>query len=292
MPSSYSLKTIRVEVALGQGVFSEGGNTVVIEGLGVDVSVTKPGLPEKNSATVKIYGLKYDVMAQLTTLAFKPLESQKNQITIYAGEKDKQLAMVFRGDVTSAFADFNSAPDICMSFEADTGTFPQQIASPVLTTDGDTSIESLFQNFAKEAGYSFRNDGVSGSVKNVWVPGSPISKAEKLAKDLGINLIIDDNEMIISPVGKAKTGNAVFLSAETGLIGYPTFNQDGIQLRCVYNPGIEFNGLVSIQSIVPKATGTWRVTKLAHSITAYLPDGGNWETQIDAMYYNSADGGL
>ena len=69
MPKSFSIKTIQIAITLGKGNFSEGGNTKTIEGLACDVSVQKPGLPEKNSAAVKIWGLKYEDMAQLTMLA-------------------------------------------------------------------------------------------------------------------------------------------------------------------------------------------------------------------------------
>lgn len=289
MPTSFTLKTIRLVITLGKGQFSEGGNTKTIEGLACDVSITKPGLPEKNSATVKVWGLKYDDMAQLTMLAFRPLESQKNLISIFAGEKDGSLPLAFAGEITSAFADFNAAPDVVMQFEADTGTYAQQIAEPVLTVDGETSAESLFSKFAAAAGYSYENQGVTSSVKNIWVPGSPITKAEKLSKDLGVNLLIDDGTLITLPAGQARKGNAVLLNKESGMVGYPTFNQDGISLRCLYNPDLVFNGLVKVESIVPRASGTWRITKLTHNLTAYIPGGGNWESQVEAMYYDSRE---
>lgn len=284
MPKSFSLKTIQLTVVLGKGTFSEGGNTKIIEGLSCDVSVMKPGLPEKNSATVKIWGLKYEDMGQLTMLAFKPLESQHNLISIKAGEKDGTLALVFQGEITSAFADFNAAPDVCMQFEADSGSYPQQIAAPVVTVKGDAQAEKLFAQFAGEAGYSFKNEGVTSSVKNAWFPGSPIDKMTKLARDIGCELIIDDGTVTIMPTGKAREGNAILLTRDTGLIGYPTFNQDGISFRCIFNPDLIYGGLIEVESIVPRASGVWRITKLTHNITAYIPGGGNWESQIEAAY--------
>lgn len=284
MPKSFSLKTIQLTVVLGKGTFSEGGNTKIIEGLACDVSVIKPGLPEKNSATVKIWGLKYEDMAQLTMLAFKPLESQHNLISIKAGENDNSLALVFQGEITSAFADFNAAPDVCMHFEADSGSYPQQIASPVVTVKGSAQAEKLFAQFASEAGYTFKNEGVTSSVKNAWFPGSPIDKMTKLARDVGCELIIDDGAVTIMPMGKAREGNAVLLTRDTGLIGYPTFNQDGISCRCIFNPNLIYGGLIKVESIVPRASGVWRITKLTHNITAYIPGGGNWESQIEASY--------
>lgn len=285
MPKSFTLKTIRLVITLGKGNFSEGGNTKTIEGLACEVSVTKPGLPEKNSASIKVWGLKYDDMAQLTMLSFRPLELQRNLISIFAGDKGSTLSLVFSGHVIRASADFNSSPDVVMQFEADTGTYGQQIAEPVLTVNGASSVDALFSNFAASAGFGFKNEGVTTSVKNIWVPGSPVNKAEKLAKDLDIELLLDDDTMIIMPAGQARKGNAVLLNKDSGLIGYPTFNQDGISCRCIYNPDLIYGGAVKIESIVPRASGTWRITKLMHNLSAYVPSGGNWESQIEAQYY-------
>lgn len=284
MSKSFTIKTIRLAITLGKDSFQERGNTKIIEGLACEVAITKPGLPEKNSASIKVWGLKYEDMAQLTMLAFRPLESRRNLISIFAGEKDGPTPLAFKGEITSAFADFNSSPDVCMQFEADTGTYPQQISEPNLTVDGEATAASLFSKFAASSGYDFVNEGVTSSVKNIWVPGSPITKAEKLSKDLGINLLIDDGTMIILPAGQARKGNTVLLNKETGLIGYPTFNQDGISCKCLYNPDLIYGGLIKVESIVPRASGTWRITKLTHSLSAYVPGGGNWESQIEAMY--------
>lgn len=286
MAESFSLKTIRIVIVLGKGSFSEGGNTKVIEGLACEATITKPGLPEKNSAAVKIWGLKYEDMTQLTMLSFRPLELQRNLISIFAGERGEKLSLAFSGEIISAFADFNSAPDVCMIFEADTGTYAQQIAEPALTVDGATGAAGVFSNLARASGFSFSGEGLTTSVKNIRLSGSPVSKAEKLARDIGCELIIDDGTMIAAPAGKARDGNAVFLSRNAGLIGYPTFTQDGISFKCVYTPAITFGGLIRIESIVPRATGVWKVSKLDHLLSAYNPGGGPWETQVDAIYYS------
>lgn len=284
MPKSFSLKTIQLIITLGKGNFSEGGNTKTIEGLACDVSVTKPGLPEKNSASVKVWGLKYDDMSQLTMLAFRPLESHHNIITIKAGELGKALSLVFHGEITSAFADFNGAPDVCMEIESDTGSYPQQLARSPVTVQGEAKADKLFAQFSADAGYSFDNQGVEASVQNAWFPGSPIEKMTKLARDIGCELLIDDGAVVTMPAGQARAGNAVLLSADTGLIGYPTFNQDGISCRCVYNPDLQQGGLIKVESIVPRASGTWKITKLTHNLSAYNPDGGPWDTEVEAAY--------
>ena len=285
MAGSFSNKAIRVSITLGKGAFDGGGTTKIIQGLACDVSVRKAGLPDKNDALVKIWGLSYADMAQLTMLAFKPLESQHNLISIMAGEEGGALALVFQGEIISASADFNAAPDVCMEFKADSGSYPQQMKLPVAGVHGEVKAEQLFEQFAVQAGYSFKNEGVMGSVRNATFSGSPYDKLYKLARYIGCDLIVDDGAVVILPAGQARGGGSVSLSKDTGLIGYPTFTQDGISCRCLFNPNLEFGGLINVRSMVPRASGTWRITGLTHNLSAYTPSGGNWESQIDAAYY-------
>ena len=65
-------KTLKTTIILGEGEFSGGGNTKVFEGYATTCQVTKAGLPEKNSAEVRIHGLKMADMEQLTFLSFMP----------------------------------------------------------------------------------------------------------------------------------------------------------------------------------------------------------------------------
>ena len=285
MSASFSKKAIRLSITLGEVTFAGGRATKTIEGLACDVSVRKSGVPDKNEAKVKVWGLSYESMAQLTMLAFKPLESQHNLISIEAGVKGGAMSLVFEGEIVSAFADFNAAPDVCMEFEADSGAYPQQVALPSATVNGEVRAEHLFAQFAAQAGYSFRNEGVTSSVRDASFAGSPYDKLFKLARYLGCQLIIDDGAVVVTPAGQARRGGSVPLNKDTGLIGYPTFTREGISCRCLFNPCLEFGGLINVQSKVPHATGIWRITGLNHAITAETPGGGRWESQIEAAFY-------
>lgn len=289
MQTSFTRKAIEVSITLAKGSFEEGGNTVTINELACEVSIQKPGLPEKNSASVKIWGLSKEKMGHLTTLSFKPLESQHNIITIKGGERDidtgeiTSLSLIFEGEISSSYADFSSAPDISLIVKAETGIYPQQKSSPPFSIKGEVNILDVFKQFSSMTGYTFENQGVSGSISNAHFSGSPLQKIEKLARDIGCELIIDDSKIIVAPAGKSRKGNAVQLSKETGLIGYPSFNQDGITCKCLFTPNLIYGGLVAIDSIVPNASGTWLITKLTHNITANKS--GSWESNIEASYY-------
>ena len=291
MAKSFTQKHIRVDVVLGDGTFDGQNNAKQYEGLETTVSIDKPGLPDKNKAKVTIIGMSMDDMRQLTMLAFKPLENQKNLIAIYAGDAASGMSQCFAGEITTAFADFSSAPTIKMNIEAEAGAYPAlQAASPV-AVKGTQTAASLIEQFAKEAGYSFENKGVNSSVKNAVFNGSCVEKAYAVARQVGAELLIDDNKFVLLPYDKGRNDdNAVLLSATTGMLGYPSFNQDGVSVKCLYNPGLELGGMVEIDSLVPGASGTWKITKLSHELSAYGRTAGPWFSQLDASPINSGKG--
>jgi hypothetical protein len=287
MDSSFTIKTLRIAVVLGEGTFSGHGNTKIIEGLGTDVSISKPGPPEKNKATVKIAGLKIEDMAEMTTLAFKPLKTLKNLVTIQAGDFGaSDLPVAFTGEIVSAYADFNQAPDALFAIEAQTGSYPALVPSPQETVRGQADAASLIAKYAKEIGYAFKNEGVSASVKNAVLNGSPIEKIRAVANQIGCELLIDDSMVVIMPSGGARSGNAVYLSKESGMLGYPTFTSDGLQIKALYNPEFKIGGLVEVKSIVPRSSGVWKVTKLDHSLVAHKPGGGAWSSTLSTVHVN------
>lgn len=287
---TFSEKTIRTTVTLGAGTFSGGGNTKIIEGLATDVSVTKPGLPEKNSASVDIANIRLEDMEQMTFLAFQPLQSNKNLLKIEAGELGKTLSVVFSGEITSAYADFTAAPSPRFKIEAISGGYGSKMGTAPVSVNGSAQAADLIAQFAGQVGYSFRNEGVSASVRNAVFNGSPIEKARAVAEEVGAELLIDDGSMILLPYDKTRQGSAVLITPETGLIGYPSFTSDGISFRCFYNPDLRQGGLVQVKSIVPKASGNWKITRLAHRLGVYGASDA-WQTDVDAVYLGGGGNG-
>ena len=76
----------------------------------------------------------------------------------------------------------------------------------------------------------------------------------------------------------------MLLKADTGLLGYPTITQNGVECKAVFNPDFKFAGLIQLETVVPKASGTWRIIKLSHNLTANDPNGGAWESYITGFY--------
>lgn len=282
MAATYSLKDIRVTVSLDK----EGANNqYVFQGFATNVAISKTGGVDFATAQVEIYGLSLPVMGQLTTLAFKPLNRRWNAIEIAAGELGTDLPVVFRGCVTVAFADLNGASPV-LKMEAQVAAYPILDPAGTVSITGSQDIGAFIQSQSSQAGFDFQNDGVQGTLSDMTIYGDPITKARTAADAVGADLILDDDKAILVPkegVRRAEGGIPV-VSAATGMIGYPTFTNQGIQVSSFFRPELHVAAAVRVESIVPHATGVWKITQLTHSLSANNPNSSAWETAIDGMW--------
>lgn len=284
MAKSYTRKQLKIELTLYK---DEQVRKLTYMGVETHVSIEKPGEPDQNKATVELYNIAMDAMRDITTLAFKPLQNKNNEIAIFAGDEESGLSQCFAGEIQTAYADFSGAPTVSMHIEAAAGSYAALKASPPIAVDGSQSAESLIESFAKESGYAFRNNGVSAQVKNCVLNGSPIQKMRAVANMVGCELIIDDKVVTIQPFERGlDEGNAVLMSKDAGMLGYPAFTNDGIHLRCLYNPDLRLGGMVEVQSVVPGAEGTWKITKLSHSLVANSNAPEDWFSEVEASPLN------
>ena len=278
----FSVKTVRITIQLRKGEFDNGGNTVIIEGLPVSVTVTKQGGEAKNKASVTVDNLKLETATQLTTLAFKRLETYNNVIQIDAGSQGAELSTIFIGEITSAVPVMGDNK-LSLKIEALAGYYPALIPSTPTSVQENTTVEKLMKQFADEAGYSFENKGITASIANSVFVGSPVEKAKTLARQADVDLLIDDNKFTIQPFEAPKEGQIPLLSKGTGLIGYPSFSNEGINCKSVFNDKLKVGSYFKLESVLPHASGEWQITKVEHRLEAYTPNSGTWESEVTGV---------
>ena len=286
MNTSFTRKILEVSLTLANGSFSGGGNTNTWR-LGTDCEITKPGLPQKNTAKIRIFNVPREDMEQAASLAFKPLQIAKNRVRVLAGDEEHGLTLAFAGDVTSAVPDFASAPDPAFVIDAIEGYVGSVTPAPNMTRQGEADAATLFSELAQSMGYTFVNRDVNVKLRNMAMRGGDMEKAQRLAKAARCELIIDDGEMIIMPAGGLREnagGNTPIWSEDSGMFGYPSFSQQGISVSGIYEPKLKVGGPLRIESIVPKASGLWKISSLRHKLQANYPGANDWDSAVEAVY--------
>jgi hypothetical protein len=280
--TSFSKKTITVVFTLSTGTFDTVNNQTTVTGLRMAVEIDKGGHPSKNTAHLKIYGMLDRDMNALSSLAFRPLSVKKNLVQVLAGDLNSS-SVVFQGEISEAFASFQSPPDLFFDVKAVAGYYPAIVPVPPKSYRGATSVDTIMATLASQMGYSFQNNGVNVTLDSPYLYGTAWQQAASVADAANIEFGIDDDQLFIAPRNKPRAGRAVLINADSGMKDYPIFDKNGLKVITLFNPSVQLGGLIQVRSAVKPANGVWRVHSLKHSLEAEYPN-GKWLSTISASY--------
>ena len=237
--------------------------------------------PSMNTAKIFVTGLSNELMEALTFLNYRILTINRNYISIYAGD-ESGMSLAFAGEISLAKPNFNNAPSVRMEFDAFTGYSSRMVAAPPLSLKGNIPVSDLCSQIAGKMGFNFVNDGVDKIAKNPRLSGSDMNKLINLAKDYNIGINVDDGTVRIFNKGAS---NRVMLSVsdKNGLIGYPSFEQNGISCSIEYAPNVRLWDKFEIQTVLSKASGQWFIQSIEHRLDANI-QGGLWQTDLKGSY--------
>lgn len=269
---AFAKKHIDVSFELASGQFGGGGNNATVKGLRVLAMIHKPGGAAMGQLECAIYGLPLSAMNQLTTLGTQSTLFGKNTIKLKAYEDGQQAAMVYSGTITTAFADIRQ-PDACLRVSALAGLFEALKPTEATSQKGSTDVSQTMKQIADKAGLQFEDAGVNTKVMNPYLSGSPRQQALLLAKAAGIEWIIDNDTLAIWKPNQPRQSQAGTISPETGMVGYPRYNQAGLEVTTLFDPAITFGGTVTVKSDLTPACGTWIVTDMIYNLETEVPNG-------------------
>lgn len=278
--------------------FNESGtDTATFPPLRTTARVQNSGVTSGSQASIDIFGLSQSIMNQLSTLGMVVNIVEKNTLTLTAGDSDSGQAVVFSGTIISAYADLNQSPDVPFHFECNSGVADGVAPAPASSFAGATQASVIMAGLARQMNMGFENSGVNVSLRNPYYAGTFWQQAQAVARDANINMAQVNGVLAIWPKGSVRnTPTPAIISKSTGMIGYPSFTQNGIMLRTLFNPLISYGSLIQVESIVldaaqqtksaPASTvlpanGQWAIYKLDHALDSRAPR-GQWMSTIHA----------
>ena len=95
---------------------------------------------------------------------------------------------------------------------------------------------------------------VSDDLKNTRLPrgkvlfGMPRDFLRPIAYDNNGTFWIESDKLYLDKFTDVPTSQAIVLTPDSGLIGYPTQVDNGVEIKCLLNPRIKLNGLVKIDN--------------------------------------------
>lgn len=281
------IKTLRFVITLGTASFDAAGdNQYDVQGLRSIAIIDNAGGVQMSSLRARIYGVPQDVMNMATTLQYRPAGIRPNTVQVYAIVGDTQT-LVFAGNIINAWGNYQGMPDVFLEIQAMAAYFAQTQAAKPRSYKGAIDAAVIFQQIANDMGYTFENNGVSVMLSDVYLASTNLEQARTLARMANVDLYIDGHVLAITPKNQPRNVPVPEINPTTGLIGYPTFDGVGVNLRVLFNPSIIFGGQIHVSSSVIPANGTWQVVSLAHHLESEKPD-GLWMSYVRGLPHDLA----
>lgn len=285
---SFTRKRIDLTITLGEGQFGDdGSNTVTLTGLRVQADIQSYGGDSMPQTQLRVFGLPMSMMNQLTTIG--PVNSAimlKNSILVAAGDDENGMETVYSGVIWTAFGQFDGSPEVPLNIVAVGGLDAAVKPVGALSYSGTVDVATIMQELANTMGLTFENNGVQVQLSNPYFPGTALMQVRSCARAAAIRYVIDRGTLAIWPKDGARTiADIPKISTATGMIGYPAFSSNGIEIGCEFNSKIIPGGVFEVESSLNVACGKWRAMTVSHAIDSEAPD-GRWFTHISgAPYY-------
>lgn len=194
--------------------------------------------------------------------------------------------LIFEGDITDAYADYNQAPDIPLILTGQVSFNLRNQTAADFSAKSDVPVADIIRALASSAGLKFENQGVSRSLSNPHFSGNIVQQMLDAASAADINIDLGDVEKVtIWPKDKALDIPAVHISPDHGLIGYPVYTMTGLSATTIFCPDLFIGRRVHLESSLPNVTGDYQLTGVIHTITSRTV-GGPWSSNCTMTRLN------
>jgi hypothetical protein len=294
-------RKIDIRLALDGDTFDGSNNSVSLKGLRCQASVLSyqgGQTPAGSQLQMRLYGMRGEDMAKLSTLGFESGTYVKNSIEVSAGDDASGMAVIFSGNIAKCLVDYNAMPDVGVDILAFDG-YTQQFA-PVagVSYRGAMDVATMLKGIAEGSGLKFNNNGVTTKLSNHAAGGTAIAQIQDICFAAGIGWSLQGGTLSIWPKLGSKDDTIIAIDANTGLVGYPMYSSQGVDVVSLFNPIIQVGRRMKVTSSVPnlnpQATlrfigqkpnmekpsgdGTYHIFSVTHDLSSQTP-GGPWFTR-------------
>lgn len=285
--ASFKQRQIEVEFKIGKGDHGEGGTeTRTIRGARVSAVIQRTPTPYAQ-AQIRVFGLSLADMNKLTTLHLPHNTAARyNLVTVRAGDPIKGLATAYTGLIQEAWGDFNDMPNCNLVISSHTAALDAMRPVAPSSYAGPVDAVTILQDIAGRMAYTLETNGISGiMLGNAYYPGTLRDQAAACAEAAHLDLVFDDSDAVMSISqklgGRTSLQQIPLISPATGLVGYPTYAENGAIVRVLFNPALRVKGWFNLQTSIKPACGIWCTISLTHMLDSQVAN-GQWFSEMEA----------
>jgi hypothetical protein len=245
--------------------------------------VMNQGMSINGMLELKIYGMSLSDMNGLSTVGLPRYGVRGDYISVSAGDDGATTHLVFDGTIFQAYIDFSASPDVAFVVSASPGLIDSATPSTPESLAGLYAVQDKLAALAKLMGLEFKNNNVNVHLRDQYLDGTNQDKVNKLVYASGICKEQTGSVLEIWQSGQARDSVVLDISADSGMIGYPSYTPTGMNVKTLFNPDTKLGRKVKLSSIVVKNNSEWFVNGVSHELTTLSPNGG-WFTNINLGY--------
>lgn len=262
----------------------ESGLGVQLDNLDCTFRVKKNLKPEPNTAEVKIYNLSEATRKILST-------PKKLVLRLEAGYPG-QVAQLFLGEVRSAHS-FRDNTEIVTEISTGDSEKEMQTSRIALSVGPKVPASVALTAIARSLGVGLGNVPVAAAKlqatgkaffgSGTAIYGHAADMLTDFCRSADLEWSVQDGVLQILDRGKALEGLAVYLSADTGLIGSPTIDNKGlVTATALIQPDLRPGHKVAFDSLEFKISQGYRIQECE-----YIGDtaGADWTVRFTAKAY-------
>jgi hypothetical protein len=280
-------KQLRVTLILAKAgnQFQSGGNTLVLTGLRMTATI-QAVVRFANQLDLNIYGMLAADMNALTVIRWGAANNSfDNNIVMVEANGGNGWQQIFKGTIFEASPQYQQMPDVSFKIQARFGYYAGITPGTVLSYANGVSVAKAAQTIVTAMGFKLENNGVTATLPaGSYFPGSQWDQFTALMTASDTDFYTLSDTIAICPKNTPRqTLPTIQLTPQSGLMGYPRIEVAGIAFECLFDPGLNQGGPVTISgSDVPAANGTWTPYTLTHELSSVKP-GGPWFSSVHCL---------
>lgn len=233
----------------------------------IAVRGTKYANPLQDECEVKISNLSIERQNFLLTET-SPFNDNRTpkRLIVECGRKSYGTTRIFMGDIVQAYP--SAPPDIILTIKAQTGAFNKG-KLVAKNQPGKRKLSELSKEVARDLGVDVDFQATDKDISSYTYNGSATKQIDKLGEAGAVNVYLDGNVLVVKDVNIPLNGRLRKLSQDTGMIGQPMVNENGVKVKMLADNQTTLGGALEILSQYnPAVNGTYSIYKLGFELTS------------------------
>ena len=190
---------------------------------------------------------------------------KNKRVTVEAGRVSTGVSMIFTGDIRMVTV--SQPPDLTLDIKVYTGDAEKSKLTSV-SSGATSSLSQICQTVANGLNKKLIFQATDRNISNFTFTGGNLELVKRIEDLGGIDVTIDDDNMIVKTENTPLTGLIAVVNKDTGMIGLPAVTETGITVKMLFDNNIKIGTKIQVESeINPAINGNYVIFKIGYELT-------------------------